>query len=153
MSILSYSCFRIPVVLASTGNQNMKSRSKSGNSLRHPVRRPRIRVVRCAVHGTRSANHAQPLAGHASLARRHRPNQSLAKHNRKPRQAIENKRPQPKSIAGFCRLFLDYGALFQPPQNRRRRTLLTNHQSLIAPLQTTPGPPTLTSLTPRLTTV
>src|ERR1700693_1253574 len=32
------------------------------------------------------------------------PNQSLAKHNRKPSQMIENKQQHPKSIASFCRL-------------------------------------------------
>src|SRR5271163_2517376 len=31
------------------------------------------------------------------------PNQSLAKHNRKPLQVIENKHQRPKSIASFCR--------------------------------------------------
>jgi hypothetical protein len=31
-------------------------------------------------------------------------NQSLAKHNRKPSQLIENNHPRPKSIASFCRV-------------------------------------------------
>ncbi len=38
------------------------------------------------------------------------PNQSLAKQNRKPSQLIENNHQHPKSIASFCRLFLDYAA-------------------------------------------
>ena len=37
-------------------------------------------------------------------------NQSLAKHNRKPSQLIENNHQHPKSIASFCHLFLDYAA-------------------------------------------
>jgi hypothetical protein len=32
-------------------------------------------------------------------------NQSLAKHNRKPSQIIENNHQRPKSIASFCRVF------------------------------------------------
>ena len=40
-------------------------------------------------------------------------NQSLAKHNRKPSQLIENNHQHPKSIASFCRVFLDYS----PPRN------------------------------------
>jgi hypothetical protein len=36
------------------------------------------------------------------------PNQSLAKHNRKPSQIIENNQQRPKSIASFCRVFCDY---------------------------------------------
>ena len=35
------------------------------------------------------------------------PIQSLAKHNRKPPQLIENKHQRPKSIASFCRVFRD----------------------------------------------
>src|ERR1700676_5328490 len=35
-------------------------------------------------------------------------NQSLAKHNRKPSQMIEDKQQRPKSIASFCRVFRDY---------------------------------------------
>jgi hypothetical protein len=37
------------------------------------------------------------------------PNQSLAKHNRKSSQIIENNHQRPKSIASFCRVFCDYG--------------------------------------------
>jgi hypothetical protein len=35
-------------------------------------------------------------------------NQSLAKHNRKPTQIMENNHQQPKSIASFCRVFRAY---------------------------------------------
>jgi len=35
-------------------------------------------------------------------------NQSLAKHNRKPSQLIENNHQRPTSIASFCRVFHDY---------------------------------------------
>ncbi len=41
---------------------------------------------------------------HSSPAPHHFPNQSLAKHNRKPTQPIENNHQRPKSIASFCRL-------------------------------------------------
>src|SRR5277367_3318345 len=41
----------------------------------------------------------------ASRFMRHYPNQSLAKHNRKPMQLIENKHQRSKSIASFCRVF------------------------------------------------
>ena len=37
-------------------------------------------------------------------------NQSLAKHNRKPTQAIENKHQHPESIASFCRVFCRHQA-------------------------------------------
>jgi hypothetical protein len=36
-------------------------------------------------------------------------NQSPAKHNRKPSQVAENNQQRPKSIASFCRVFLDFG--------------------------------------------
>ncbi len=41
-------------------------------------------------------------------------NQSLAKQNRKPSQVIENNHQQPKSIASFCRVFLDYAHFVAP---------------------------------------
>jgi hypothetical protein len=41
-------------------------------------------------------------------------NQSLAKQNRKPSQAIENNHQRPQSIASFCRVFLDYACLVAP---------------------------------------
>jgi hypothetical protein len=55
------------------------------------------------------------------------PNQSLAKHNRKPAQLAENKHQRPKSIAGFCRNF----APCAPPH----QSLLTTHGFLIASRQ------------------
>ncbi len=55
------------------------------------------------------------------------PNQSLAKHNRKPTQDIENKHLRPKSIASFCRDFAP-GA---PPD----QSLLSTHGFLIASRQ------------------
>jgi len=54
-------------------------------------------------------------------------NQSLAKHNRKPTQVVENKNQRPKSIASFCRAFAP-GA---PPD----RSLPTTHAFLIASRQ------------------
>ena len=45
-------------------------------------------------------------------------NQSLAKHNRKPSQAIENNHQQPKSIASFCRVFSDYQGKGAHPAER-----------------------------------
>jgi hypothetical protein len=48
-----------------------------------------------------------PASHHPSLVTHHCLNQSLAKHNRKSSQIIENNRQRPKSIASFCRVFLD----------------------------------------------
>ena len=62
------------------------------------------------------------------------PNQSLAKHNRKPLQLTENKSQRPKSIASFCR-----NLPARPPhpathhyRSTNHDSLLTNHQSLLA---------------------
>jgi hypothetical protein len=44
-------------------------------------------------------------------------NQSLAIHNRKPSQIIDNNQRRPKSIASFCRVFCDYA---DPSQYLRR---------------------------------
>jgi len=44
-----------------------------------------------------------PASHHSSLVTHHCQNQSLAKHNRKPSQLIENNHQRPKSIASFCR--------------------------------------------------
>jgi hypothetical protein len=44
-----------------------------------------------------------PAEIHPSLLTHHNDIQSLAKHNRKPMQPIENAHPHPKSIASFCR--------------------------------------------------
>src|SRR5579863_529594 len=49
-----------------------------------------------------------PSSHHSSLVTHHCQNQSLAKHNRKPSQLIENNHQRPKSIASFCRVFCDY---------------------------------------------
>ena len=43
------------------------------------------------------------------------PNQSLAKHNRKPPQLLENKQRQFKSIARFCHVFRGHTTLFLTP--------------------------------------
>jgi hypothetical protein len=61
--------------------------------------------------------------------------------------------PPLKSIASLCRLFPGYATLSRPSRNCRRRALLTSHYSPITPPQTAPTPPTLTSLTLRLTAV
>jgi hypothetical protein len=79
----------------------MQSQSKSRDSLRHLVRQSRIRALLRAVRGTRSPNRVRPVARHSSLPTRYLRNQSLAKHNRKPIQLVENKKQYPKSIANF----------------------------------------------------
>jgi len=57
-------------------------------------------TARCARHESRFTRRFPLLSGRCS-------NQSLAKHNRKPSQLIENNHHRPKSIASFCRVFLD----------------------------------------------
>ena len=79
-------------------------------------------------HGSMIARHAPPSAHHSSPSNRHRLNQSLAKHNRKPFQLIENKQQRRKSIVSFCRVFRGYTTLFQAPQNRHRVPLNATHQ-------------------------
>ena len=73
-------------------------------------------------------NAARASAPHATAPPS--PNQSLAKHNRKPRQLTENKHQRSKSIASFCR------TLPPPPRATNhdsritlRGSLLTNHNS------------------------
>ena len=46
-------------------------------------------------------------------------NQSLAKHNRKPSQLTENNHQRSKSIASFCRVFLDYSLRRNSPPTFR----------------------------------
>lgn len=46
-----------------------------------------------------------PASNHSSLVTQHCLNQSLAKHNRKPSQLIENNHHEPKSIASFYMFF------------------------------------------------
>ena len=53
------------------------------------------------------AAHSQPSTHSAHLSVTPTANQSLAKHNRKPSQMIEDKQQRPKSIASFCRVFRD----------------------------------------------
>jgi hypothetical protein len=120
----------------------MKSNPQSRNSRRHPVAHaglPRIRQVPSAFHGSQTANHAQLCSHRPSPATRHRPNQSLAKHNRKPIQLIENKQQQLKSIASFCRVFRDYAALSQALRNHHLSPLITAHQSLLTNHQFRPN--------------
>jgi len=57
-----------------------------------------------------------PASYPPSLVAHHCLNQSLAKHNRKPSQVVENKHQRPKSIASFCRVLAC-------------ATRLTNHDS------------------------
>ncbi len=67
---------------------------------------PPVPRMNCAVaHFT---GHESRFTGHEPRSARRCPNQSLAKHNRKPTQMIENKQPRRKSIASFCRVFCDY---------------------------------------------
>jgi hypothetical protein len=77
----------------------MKPYPKSRNSRRHSALLPPIREFLRAVHGSLIA------ALGRSLITRHCPNQSLAKHNRKPLQVVENNQQRSKSIASFCRVF------------------------------------------------
>ena len=110
----------------------MRSHSQARNS-RHPASPPPIHDVLSVLYGPVIAHHAQPSAHRSSPANRHRPNQSLAKHNRKPIQLVENKQQRLKPIASFCRVFRGYATLFQAPRNRRRSPLNATRQSLITP--------------------
>jgi hypothetical protein len=132
-SVPTPSCFPLPSVLTSNGNQIMKSQPQSRNSRRYPASPTRIDEVLSAIHASQKANHARPYSHHSSLATRHCPIQSLAKHNRKPVQLIENKQQQLKSIASFCRVFRGNAADFQPPRPRHHSPRITTHQSLITP--------------------
>jgi len=107
----------------------MKSHSQSRNSRRHPASLPQMHDVLGAVHRSLIASHTQPFPYHSSLDIRHRPNQPLAKHNRKPVQLIENKQRRLKSIASFCGVFLDYATLFQARETATAShdRPLTNH--------------------------
>jgi hypothetical protein len=49
----------------------------------------------------------RPASNHSSRVTHRRHYQSLAKHNRKSSQIIENNHQRLKSIASFCRVFLD----------------------------------------------
>ena len=135
-SVPTSSCFRVASVLASYGSRNMKSRSQSRNPRRHAAphyEAAATHKVLSAFHRSQTANHAQPFVHHSSPAPRQSPSQSLAKHNRKPIQLIENKQQQLKSIARFCHVFNGYTANFQPPRTRHRKPLIATHQSLITP--------------------
>ena len=65
------------------------------------------------------------------------PNQSLAKHNRKPSQIIENNHQRPKSITIFCRLFDDCIA---PPYSRNKKlrvlTATSRFEKIANPMKT-----------------
>jgi NADH-quinone oxidoreductase subunit I len=62
------------------------------------------------------------------------PNQSLAKHNRKPPQLIENNDQRPKSIASFCRAFFCDQTILPDRISpiTLRETLITTHHSLLS---------------------
>jgi hypothetical protein len=111
----------------------MKSHPQSRNSRRHPASLRWIHEALNAFHASLTANNAQPCSHHSSLAPRHYPIQSLAKHNRKPIQLIENKQQQLKSIASFCRVFRGCATLFQAQRPRHRNPRITTHHSLITP--------------------
>jgi hypothetical protein len=61
-------------------------------------------------------------------------NQSLAKHNRKSSQLIENNHQRPESIASFCRVFLDHSPLRKSPPVFRRDALQRPVVSPLAPV-------------------
>jgi hypothetical protein len=111
----------------------MKSHSQSRNSRRHPASLRRIHEALSAFHASLTANNAQPYSHQSSLAPRHFPNQSLAKHNRKPIQLVENKQQQPKSIASFCRVFRGHATLSQAQRPRHRNPRITTHHSPVTP--------------------
>jgi len=66
------------------------------------------------------------------------PNQSLAKHNRKPIQLAENKHRRSKSITSFCRTLLapphptnhDSRGTYHASRSTNHRSLLTNRAFL-----------------------
>jgi hypothetical protein len=95
----------------------MKSHSQSRNSRGRRASLPQIHQVLRAVHGSLIARHAPASRNH-----------SLANHNRKPFQLIENKQERLKSIASFCRVFRGYATLSQAPRNRQRIPLDAAHQ-------------------------
>ena len=77
-----------------------------GDGLNSPIRRlafPGVRGSPLAAHESEFTRHSPPITCH-------RPNQSLAKHNRKPSKVIENNHQLPKSIASFCRHFAGHTA-------------------------------------------
>jgi len=74
--------------------------------LRGASNSPIGRLAFPGVPGSRITGHAARFTHRASRFTRHCPNQSLAKHNRKPTQMTENKQQRSKSIASFCRAFL-----------------------------------------------
>ena len=77
------------------------------------------------------------------------PNQSLAKHNRKPTQLTENNHQRSKSIASFCRNLPtpppyptnhDFPCTHSGSRFTNRQSLLTNHAFLIATFSATSAP-------------
>jgi hypothetical protein len=73
-----------------------------------------MRRVVSALKELPTTDHAQPFSRHLSLPTRHCRIQSLAKHNRKPMQLIENKEQQRVSIASFF-VFFTRTALHSKP--------------------------------------
>jgi hypothetical protein len=59
------------------------------------------------------------------------PNQSLAKHNRKPSQLIENNHQRPKSIASFCRVFCNRNGQVKSARPAERDSRNSRPQILI----------------------
>src|SRR5271156_6139043 len=102
----------------------MKSHSQSRHSHRRQALPPSSPESSPA-----AANRALSFFHPPSPATHGYPNQSLAKHNRKPSQLAENKQRDLKSIASFCRLFL---ACHTPP-TRRCFLVLTARQSPLTP--------------------
>jgi hypothetical protein len=79
-----------------------------------------------------------PASHRSSLDTRHYINQSLAKHNRKPSQIIENNHQRPKSIASFCRILCvaSEPRLGPPPlRGFRGKALRIKTQTLRIPVQ------------------
>jgi len=83
------------------------------------------RCSQLASRGTLVAGHGSRITRHSLLATYHCSNQSLAIHNRKPSQIIENNHQRPKSIASFCRGFCNHSAKTKGPHPAARAIAAT----------------------------
>ncbi len=79
-----------------------------------------------------------PAFRRSSLVTHHCPSQSLAKHNRKPSQLIENNHQRQRSIASFCRVYCEYsgrpGLSRRPDEQFRNCRALHPQRAKISPL-------------------
>jgi REP-associated tyrosine transposase len=103
--IASGQLLEIELTRSEQRRKNFLIASFSGD-LRGTSNSPIGRLAFPGVRGSRITGRESRFTNCASRFTRHHPNQSLAKHNRKPTQMIENKQQRSKSIASFCRAFL-----------------------------------------------